>query len=48
MAEQIRFDITGLTCAGCAARIEKALGKMEGVQEAAVNFAVGRASVNYN
>ena len=33
-------QLTGMTCAACANRIEKGLSKMEGVQEANVNFAL--------
>ncbi|WP_409343145.1 heavy metal translocating P-type ATPase [Paenibacillus sp. MBLB4367] len=40
-------SITGMTCAACAARIEKSLNKLEGV-EAAVNLALERASVSYD
>ena len=40
------FQIYGMTCVACAARIEKALNKLEGV-EAAVNFASESARVRY-
>src|SRR3990172_10890011 len=40
------FTIRGMTCAACAARIEKALNKLEGVR-AAVNFASEAARVRY-
>jgi heavy metal translocating P-type ATPase len=36
---QIRFDVEGMTCASCAVRIERVLGKQDGVEEAVVNFA---------
>ncbi|WP_036708686.1 heavy metal translocating P-type ATPase [Paenibacillus pinihumi] len=39
------FEVTGMTCAACAARIEKALLKLEGLNEARVNLAIGRAYV---
>lgn len=32
------YRLTDLECANCAAKIEKALGKMEGVESATVNF----------
>ena len=38
--------ITGMTCAACAARIEKVLGKLPGVS-AVVNLATERARVTY-
>ena len=40
-----RFPVTGMTCASCVARVEKALGAVAGVQEASVNFATEQASV---
>jgi len=39
MADQITFDVEGMTCASCALRIERVLGKHDGVEEALVNFA---------
>jgi heavy metal translocating P-type ATPase len=36
---EIRFDIEGMTCASCAVRIERVLGKQDGVEFANVNFA---------
>lgn len=42
------LQLTGMTCAACANRIEKGLNKLEGVQEATVNFALERASVTYD
>ncbi|MEG2701674.1 MAG: heavy metal translocating P-type ATPase, partial [Clostridia bacterium] len=41
------YRITGMTCASCAARIEKMVGRMEGVQEVAVNLAAETMSVAY-
>jgi len=43
-----QFQITGMTCAACATRIEKGLKKMEGVQEANVNLALETAAVKYD
>lgn len=42
---QLVFDVDGMTCAACAARIERVLGKQEGVDAASVNFAGGQARV---
>ncbi|MGB0671257.1 MAG: heavy metal translocating P-type ATPase, partial [Rhodospirillales bacterium] len=39
------FAITGMTCATCSARIERVLGKLPGIQTAAVNLATERAHV---
>ncbi len=41
------IQITGMTCAACAKRVEKATGKLSGVQSASVNFATERLSVEY-
>ncbi|MBW7477103.1 heavy metal translocating P-type ATPase [Paenibacillus oenotherae] len=46
--KQSTIQITGMTCAACASRIEKGLSKLEGVSSANVNFALERASVIYN
>lgn len=32
------FRLEGLDCANCAAKIEKAINKLDGVKEATVNF----------
>ncbi|GEK59241.1 copper-exporting P-type ATPase A [Marinococcus halophilus] len=41
------FDVTGMTCAACANRVEKKLNKLPGVSEASVNLAMERATVHY-
>ena len=40
----IELEITGMTCASCAARIEKKLNKLDGVA-ASVNYATEKAAV---
>ena len=40
------LDIEGMTCASCVARVEKRLGRVDGV-EAAVNLATETARVRY-
>ena len=47
MAKQT-IRIGGMTCAACAARLEKAVGRMEGVSTASVNFATEGLSVEYD
>lgn len=42
------FDISGMTCAACANKIEKRLNKMDGVQNATVNFALENVAVEYD
>lgn len=37
-----------MTCAACAQRIEKAVGKMDGISEASVNFATEKLSLMYD
>ncbi|MGH8896911.1 MAG: heavy metal translocating P-type ATPase [Egibacteraceae bacterium] len=39
------FDVTGMTCGSCAARVQRVLGRQPGVAEAEVNFATGKAHV---
>ncbi|WMT41339.1 heavy metal translocating P-type ATPase [Paenibacillus sp. D2_2] len=46
--KQTSLQITGMTCAACANRIERGLNKLEGVLEANVNFAIERATVTYD
>ncbi|AEV68800.1 copper/silver-translocating P-type ATPase [Acetivibrio clariflavus DSM 19732] len=41
------FKISGMSCAACAARIEKGLNKLEGVKKASVNFAMEKATVEF-
>ncbi|QIK71635.1 copper-translocating P-type ATPase [Propioniciclava coleopterorum] len=42
--QRVELDISGMTCAACASRIEKKLNKMDGVH-ATVNYATERAVV---
>src|SRR3990172_10179601 len=44
---RVQLAIEGMTCASCAARIERKLNKLEGV-EAAVNYATDSAAVAYD
>jgi Cu+-exporting ATPase len=43
--DNTEFDIEGMTCASCVARVEKALKAVPGVSGATVNLATERASV---
>ncbi|MEU1779330.1 heavy metal translocating P-type ATPase [Streptomyces abikoensis] len=45
-AADVELSIGGMTCASCAARIEKKLNRMDGVT-ATVNFATEKAKVSY-
>ncbi len=45
--EEIVLPITGMTCASCVRRVERALGKVPGVGAVAVNLATERATVDF-
>ena len=42
------LEITGMTCAGCAGHVEKALQKVEGVEKTEVNYDKKEAVVTYD
>ena len=42
---QLDLEIEGMTCGSCAARVQRALEKTDGVERAEVNFATGKARV---
>ncbi len=42
---ELRFDITGMTCAACSARVEKVTSKVAGVDKVAVNLLAGKMTV---
>ena len=42
------FAVTGMSCAACAARVEKVLQRREGVVQANVNLAAERAAVDFD
>ncbi len=46
--QSLTLKIEGMTCAGCASRIEKKLGGLDGVRQASVNFGVEQASVEFD
>ena len=43
--EKFTLPITGMTCANCAANIERGVKKLKGVADASVNFAAENAAV---
>src|SRR5215213_1651918 len=45
---RITISVTGMTCASCVRRVERALSKKAGVMEASVNFAAEKTSVVYD
>ncbi|MBM1222162.1 copper-translocating P-type ATPase [Ponticoccus sp. SC2-23] len=44
-AATLNFDIDGMTCGGCAARAERAMSAVSGVEEASANFANGKGRI---
>jgi Cu+-exporting ATPase len=44
----VTIPIGGMTCAACAGRIEKVVGKLDGVAEVSVNLATEKATVSYD
>jgi len=47
-SREVILPVSGMTCANCAATIERALRKTPGVEEASVNFASERATVVFD
>jgi len=45
---KVSLKIKGMSCAACAARVEKGLSRMVGVASARVNFAAESAAVDYD
>ncbi|MDO5675337.1 MAG: heavy metal translocating P-type ATPase [bacterium] len=43
-----RFDITGMTCSACSARVEKTVAGLEGVAEANVNLLTNSMNVSFD
>ncbi|MFC4323575.1 heavy metal translocating P-type ATPase [Litchfieldia salsa] len=46
--KETSLQITGMTCAACANRIEKGLKKIEGVEEASVNLALEKSMIKFD
>ncbi|WP_216827886.1 heavy metal translocating P-type ATPase [Alkalihalobacterium elongatum] len=45
--KKVELDIKGMTCAACSSRIEKVIGKMEGVKEVQVNLPLEKGTVTF-
>ena len=43
-----QFDITGITCSACSARVEQCVAKQPGVAEASVNLLKNSMAVSYD
>ncbi len=48
LTERYDLPLLGMHCAACATRIEKALSRAPGVEQASVNYATTRATVHYD
>jgi P-type Cu+ transporter len=46
--EKIELTVTGMSCAGCAGNVERALKGLDGVAEAYVNLATAKATVVFD
>ena len=42
--QKISAPVSGMTCASCVARVEKSIGKIDGVEQVAVNLATEKAT----
>jgi len=47
-ADTLEMDVAGMTCGSCAARVQRALANQPGVSDAIVNYATGRATVEFD
>lgn len=45
---KVDFKIGGMTCASCAKEIERAVNKLDGIEDINVNVATERATINYD
>ncbi|MBQ3534372.1 MAG: cadmium-translocating P-type ATPase [Clostridia bacterium] len=43
-----KYDVTGMSCAACSARIEKVVGKLEGVKSVTVNLLMNNMTVDFD
>ncbi|MDY2685455.1 MAG: heavy metal translocating P-type ATPase [Selenomonadaceae bacterium] len=43
-----RFDVTGMSCAACSARVEKAVSKVEGTKDVSVNLLTNSMQLEYD
>ncbi len=46
--KKVLFNITGMTCSACSARIEKILSKMDGISEVTVNLLTNSMTVSFD
>lgn len=43
-----KYDVTGMTCSACSSRVDKAVRKLEGVNEVSVNLLTNSMEVSYD
>jgi copper chaperone CopZ len=48
MTKQAMLKVTGMSCSGCAANVEKALKGVDGVTKTTVDLKGGKATVEYD
>ena len=48
MIKKEMLNIEGMTCAACSARIEKVIGKLDGINKINVNLATEKANIEYD
>ena len=48
MIKDIAIDVVGMNCAACSARVEKALSKVEGVNNVVVNLLQQKATIEFD
>ncbi|MBI5474024.1 MAG: copper-translocating P-type ATPase [Ignavibacteriae bacterium] len=46
--ETLSLPVEGMTCASCVARVEKALKKVDGVEQTSVNLATEKAAISFD
>ena len=46
--ERVRIPVSGMTCAACQARVQRALQKSPGVADASVNLMMNSATVTFD
>jgi len=47
MTSKLELSVTGMTCAACSSAIERALNKLPGIKNAAVNLATEKVSITF-
>ena len=47
-SRSVQITICGMHCAACVRRVEKVLGKLDGVLSVSVNYATEKAAITYN